>query len=107
MLLFAICLCGAGAILSVVARFPALVAIILLTILAAVAGAALSFLNVEASASLPLTIVVAVIALQVGYGLGVVTRGGVSSFFEARRGVGTDRAARSTSPSQTSRARAD
>lgn len=81
MLVFAAFLGCAGAVLSLFARVPVLVAVVFLMVLALVSGAALSVLGVEMSTSLPLTIIVAIVALQTGYGLGVVLRGVLRPFF--------------------------
>lgn len=101
MILFAICLCCAGALLSIIARFSGLVAIVSLVVLAILIGTLLGWLGIGTSASLPWAIVVAVIALQVGYGLGVVVRARLRGFRES------DDTATSVSPNRQGRARAD
>ncbi len=101
MILFAICLCFAGALLSIVARFSGLVAIVSLVVLAILIGPLLGWLGIGTSASLPWAIVVAVVALQIGYGLGVVVRARLLSF---REGGST---ATSVSPNRQGRAQAD
>ena len=104
MSLFAICLCGAGAVLSVVARFSGLVAVVSLVALAILAGTLLHLVGLAPPASAPWAIVVAVIALQVGYGLGVIVRARLRGFREGRRArPGADAAA----PRRDGRARAD
>ncbi|GLS42667.1 hypothetical protein [Methylobacterium brachythecii] len=74
MVIFAFCLLCAGAILSLITRVHGLVAVALGVVISLVLGA--FFLSFEAAPTYPLgvTFIVAIVALQVGYGLGVVSR---------------------------------
>lgn len=70
---FTACLIAAGAILSLLTRVQGFV-LVLGGLLLAVASAAILSPALGTGAGLPLTLLVAVIALQAGYGLGVILR---------------------------------
>ena len=101
MLAFAICLIGAGALLSFFARIPALV---LVFVALGIMITAATVLNVafDDTYSLPLTLVVAAVALQVGYGLAVVLRG-VWAGHGGRERVRSERVAEGTASEATAR----
>ncbi|ACL55880.1 hypothetical protein [Methylobacterium nodulans] len=82
MLAFAVCLTLAGATLSIFARVPALLAVLGLTLLAIVAASGLPLVGLDTSHPLPVNLIVAVVALQVGYGLGVILRASLMRFFK-------------------------
>lgn len=73
MMAFAICMLGAGALLSLLVRVPSLV-LVLLGFCAAVAAATVLSSALGATPNVPIALLVAVVALQAGYGLGVVLR---------------------------------
>lgn len=80
MLIFVACIGLAGVVLSFVARYPAV-----LIAMAALVGA--TFLSVgqgwslvPGSASLPLTILLEIVAIQVGYALGVLVRAALEAW---------------------------
>lgn len=74
MLTFAICLGCAGLVLSLFARLPAFLAVLAGTVLAVLAAGTLSLFGVVLASSTFGNIVVAIVALQFGYGLGIVAR---------------------------------
>lgn len=94
MLAFAACLIGAGALLSLLIRAPGLI-LALIGFGVALAGAILLRPALGADASVPIALLVAMVALQAGYGLGVVLRAVVAS--RSERHVRGDRAAREAS----------
>lgn len=81
MLAFSILLVVAGALLSRVARLPLLVLALAVMV---VAIATVTFLGIDASQSAVVSVVVAIVALQVGYGLGVIARGVVHKYAATR-----------------------
>ncbi|MBX9932033.1 MAG: hypothetical protein K2Y56_10920 [Methylobacterium sp.] len=86
MLVFSVCLVCAGAVLSGFARLPLLVAVIVLTAAAAALPFFLSLYGFAVPAPMPLAIVVAVVALQGGYGMGVIAKAlWLSSFRDPAR----------------------
>lgn len=73
MVAFAVCLLGAGALLSLLFRAPGLV-LVLVSFCVAVAAALVLSPALNTDVSLPIALLVAAVSLQAGYGLAVVLR---------------------------------
>ncbi|GJD64264.1 hypothetical protein [Methylobacterium frigidaeris] len=71
---YAICLLAAGTLLGTFARLPALLAVLCAVIVALVFGAGLSLVGIVGPSSTAANVVVAIVAVQVGYGIGVILR---------------------------------
>lgn len=74
MLAFAICLAGAGAVLSLFARLPTLLAVMLGVVIAVLGAGIFSLVGLQAASSTAANLLVAILAPQFGYGAGVVAR---------------------------------
>ncbi|NEU14279.1 hypothetical protein G3T14_19415 [Methylobacterium sp. BTF04] len=74
MVAFALCLVGAGIILTLLARLPGLVMVLAGLVVVISALTILGVFAVDTTYSLPVNLVVGIVALQIGYGLGVVLR---------------------------------
>jgi hypothetical protein len=74
MLSFALCLMAAGGILSLIARVQGLLAVLLGVALACCAVILVRWFDDMPAVSLGVTLIVAIGALQIGYGIGVVAR---------------------------------
>lgn len=74
MLSFALCLMAAGGMLSLIARVQGLLAVLLGIALACCAVILIRSFDGFLAAPLGVTLIVAIGALQIGYGIGVVTR---------------------------------
>ncbi|GJD53504.1 hypothetical protein OPKNFCMD_6280 [Methylobacterium crusticola] len=74
MVAFAVCLFCAGAVLSVIARVPALLVVLGAVILATLVAGGLALAGLGGSRPVLANVVVATVALQAGYGAGVILR---------------------------------
>jgi hypothetical protein len=74
MVLYAICLVAAGTLLGTFARLPVLLAVLSAVIVALVIGSGLSLVGLANPSSTAANVVVAIVAVQVGYGVGVILR---------------------------------
>jgi hypothetical protein len=95
---FTLCLIAAGAILSLFARLPLLLAMLFGIVLATLGAGALSGLGFEIASSTPINIIVAIAALQVGYGSGIITRAALHRFFSHAALQGAARTRTATDP---------
>ena len=73
-LVFSLCLAAAGGMLSLTARIHGLVVVIIGVVLACCTVVLVRSLNGTPAVPLGLTVIVALSALQIGYGVGVVAR---------------------------------
>ncbi|MCE4225139.1 hypothetical protein HCU64_15385 [Methylobacterium sp. C25] len=89
MVIFGLCLLGAGAILSLFSRVSGLVAIALGVVISLVLGTLFVSSDVAPAYPVGVAFIVAIVALQIGYGLGVVARALLDS--RLRRTSSTDR----------------
>ena len=79
MLIFAACICLAGMVLSVVARYPAILVVIAGLVGVTILAAAQGWSPFQSTGPLLFTLLVEVVAIQVGYAIGILGRSAVAS----------------------------